>query len=403
MLFFSIIRIVIFTKHGLTIKNIRIVVGVIFVLTPLIFHLTHFTTFCYNTNMAKNTKIKGRNGKEYEYFRITRTIGHRYKEGKKVPIKKQFTGSSERDAERKYREWLTSHEEPVFDNSKTFGELADFYAENILAINSKYSPGTIELYTKAYENHIRSKNIKDCIMNDLTAEQLQEFYNSLQISKSAMANVHKFMRGFMSWQSRNKYGNYLLDNVVIPDKPARKRQDGIIVWTDEEIDRILTAEPDYVLLPFITFALYSGMRISELLGLKWGDLYDDAIHVRRQYCRGSWRPPKGNKIRLIPAHYKIKEMFDHAGGPEDLVFSTVNGNTLDQKNINRSLDRFYGRIGIPHKKFHAYRATFITNLCRKGVPIQTVSKLAGHEDIGVTAKYYASVRLDELSEAVNKL
>lgn len=96
-------------------------------------------------------------------------------------------------------------------------------------------------------------------------------------------------------------------------------------------------------------------------------------------------------------------MLDHAGDPDDLIFSTVNGNPLDQKNINRSLDRFYGRNGIPHKKFHAYRATFITNLCRKGVPIQTVSKLAGHENINVTAKYYASVQLDEMEQAVKKL
>lgn len=96
-------------------------------------------------------------------------------------------------------------------------------------------------------------------------------------------------------------------------------------------------------------------------------------------------------------------MLDHAGDPDDLIFSTVNGNPLDQKNINRSLDRFYGRIGIPHKKFHAYRATFITNLCRKGVPIQTVSKLAGHENINVTAKYYASVQLEEMEQAVKKL
>ena len=353
--------------------------------------------------MAKNTKIKGQNGKEYEYFRITRTVGHKYKEGKKVPIKKQFTGSSERDAERKYREWLSSHEEPVYDSSKTVGELMEFYTENILAVNSRYSPGTIELYTKAYENHIKPSNMTNNIMSDLTAEQIQQFYNSLKISKSAMDNVNKFMKGFMRWQSQNKYNSFLLDNVVIPSKPDRKLQEGIVIWTDEEIDRILTAEPDYVLLPFITFALFSGMRISELLGLHWGDLYDDAIHVRRQYCRGSWRPPKGNKTRLIPAHYKIKEIFDSAGEPDALVFSTVNGNPLDQKNINRSLDRFYGRIGIPHKKFHAYRATFITNLCRKGVPIQTVSKLAGHENISTTAKYYASVQLDELMEAVNKL
>ena len=96
-------------------------------------------------------------------------------------------------------------------------------------------------------------------------------------------------------------------------------------------------------------------------------------------------------------------MLDPAGEPDDLVFQTVNGKPLDIKNINRSLDRYYGRIGIPHKKFHAYRATFITNLCRKGVPLQTVAKLAGHENISVTAKYYAAVSFDELTEAVNKL
>ena len=354
--------------------------------------------------MAKNTTIKSANGKEYEYFRITRTVGHRYKEGKKVPIKKQFTGSSERDAERKYKLWLMNHEErEVFDNTKTVGELMEFYTENILSMNSKYSIGTRELYTKAYENHIKAKKITLCTMGELRSEQIQEFYNSLQVTKSTMASVHKFMTGFMRWQKINKYGDYLLDSVVIPEKPDRRRQDGIITWTDEEIQLILSVEPDYQLKPLIIVALYSGMRISEILGLNYGDIYDDVIHVRRQYYRGSWCPPKGNKMRLIPAHAKIKEMLDHAGDPEDLIFSTANGKPLDQKNINRSLDRFYGRNGIPHKKFHAYRATFITNLCRRGVPIQTVSKLAGHENISTTAKYYASVQLDELSEAVNKL
>lgn len=352
--------------------------------------------------MAKNTTIK-RNGKEYEYFRITRTIGHKYKEGKKVPIKKQFIGTSERDAERKYRDWLiTNTEEEVFDNSKTVGELMEFYTENILAVNSKYSIGTKELYTRAYENHIKGENITTCIMSDLTAEQIQEFYNNMQISKSAMAAVHKFMRGFMKWQNINRYGDYLLDSIVIPDKPDRKRQENIITWTDEEIEMLLTAEPDYPLKPLIIFALYSGLRISELLGLNWNDI-DDVIYVRRQYYRGNWVPPKGNKTRIVPVHEKIKELVESADKPYDMIFTTTTGLPLDQKNINRSLDRFYGRIGIPHKKFHAYRATFITNLCRKGVPIQTVSKLAGHENINVTAKYYASVQFDELSEAVKKL
>ena len=353
--------------------------------------------------MAKNTTIT-RNGKDYHYFRITRTVGHKYKEGKKVPIKKQFTGSSERDAERKYREWLAANrEEEVYDSTKTVGELMEFYNENILAVDSKYALRTKGLYMSAYNNHIRDKNITDELMCDLTAEQVQEFYNELPVSKAAMKNVHKYLRGFMLWQSRNKYGNYLLDTVVIPEKPDRKRQDGIIVWTDEEIKRILTAEPNYVLLPFIQFALYTGMRISEILGLKYSDVSDGVIHVQRQYYKGNWSTPKGNKTRLIPVHKNIEELLNSYADPDDLVFQTVSGKPLDVKNINRSLDRYYKRIGIPHKKFHAYRATFITNLCRKGVPLQTVAKLAGHENISVTAKYYAAVSFEELTEAVNKL
>ena len=351
--------------------------------------------------MAKNTIIK-KNGKEYKYFRITRTVGHRYKEGKKVPIKKQFTGTSERDAERKYKEWLLRNEEDVFDSVKTFGELTEFYAENILSVNSKYSPGTRELYTRAYEKHIKPANITNMPMHDMTSEDLQAFYNSLDVSKSAMANITKFMKGFMLWQSRNNYGQYLLDSVVVPEKKNIKHQEGIVVWSDEELEKILSSEPDYCLKNLIVFAVYSGLRISELLGLKWSDI-DDVIHVRRQYYRGIWCAPKGNKERIVPAHEKIRDIVETANKPYELIFTTSTGLPLDQKNINRSLDRFYSRIGVEHKKFHAYRATFITNLCRKDVPIQTVSKLAGHENINVTARYYASVQLDELSEAVNKL
>ena len=239
-------------------------------------------------------------------------------------------------------------------------------------------------------------------MSDLKSEDLQEFYNSLQISKSSMDTLHKFMRGFMKWQNINKYGDYLLDSVVVPDKPSVKRQEGILTWTDDELEKILESEPDYQLKPLIIFAVYSGLRISELLGLKWNDI-DDNIHVNRQYYRGNWCPPKNGSLRIIPVHEKIREVVENANKEYELVFTTSNGLPMDYKNINRSLDRFYKRNGIPHKKFHAYRATFITNLCRKGVPIQTVSKLAGHENINVTAKYYASVQLDDLSKAVNKL
>ena len=54
----------------------------------------------------KNTTIK-RNGKEYQYYRITRTIGYKIVDGEKVPIKKQFTGSSKDEQFYKYKQFTT--------------------------------------------------------------------------------------------------------------------------------------------------------------------------------------------------------------------------------------------------------------------------------------------------------
>lgn len=355
--------------------------------------------------MATNTKIST-NGKTYEYYRITRTIGHKYKDGKKIPIKKQFTGSSKAAAERKYQSWLEEqykNSASVADSITSFTELADYYVENILRVNSHYSVGTRELYERAYITHVKDSNISHKRMSTLKPEDIQTLYNSLKISTAALNSVHKFVKGFITWANRNKYSDCSMNAVILPEKPVVKKQTDIVTWSDSEIENIMNCEPDFVLKPLIVFALYSGMRISELLGLRWSDLDENIIHVRRQFYRGSFVLPKMGKERDIPMHEKIKDYVHTADRPYELVFCTASGNPLDYHNVVRSLDRFYRRNNIEHKKFHAYRATFVTRLCKNGVPIQIASKLAGHENITVTAKYYTSIEQDSMLDAIGRI
>ena len=72
-------------------------------------------------------------------------------------------------------------------------------------------------------------------------------------------------------------------------------------------------------------------------------------------------------------------------------------------NVRTALNRYYKKIGVDEKNIHAYRHTFGTNLCRQGVPIQTASKLLGHDDISTTAKYYVNVSADEKARAIETL
>lgn len=343
-----------------------------------------------------NTTIE-RNGKEYNYFRITRTIG--YENGK--PIKKQFVGSSKKEAEAKYKQFLEGKKEKSMYSPRTYQDLADYYVENILAINSKYSPGTRALYKSAYLTHIRNSILAKAALNQLTPQDIQQFYNSLNINESAFKTLHKFMKGFLTWANINGYCDDLLKGVIIPQKKTSKNNE-IVVWTDEELERILTSEPKYKLHPLILFAIYTGMRISELIGLRWENINDNTITVSEQIYRGVADTPKGNKTRVIPLHAKLKEYIMH-NRSTGLVFTNINGMPLDYRVTTRSLERFYKRNGIPNKKFHAYRATFCTNLCRNGVPIQVASRIMGHSSIEVTAKYYTNINLDEMLEAISKI
>lgn len=87
----------------------------------------------------------------------------------------------------------------------------------------------------------------------------------------------------------------------------------------------------------------------------------------------------------------------------EFIFTTHTGNLLDYHNIRTAFIRFYKRNQLPEKKLHAYRATFCTELCRAGVPLEVASKLMGHKSIEVTAKHYALVKQDVKIDAINRL
>ena len=84
----------------------------------------------------KNTAIT-HGDKEYNYYRITRTVGHEWKNGKKVPIKKQFVGTSKGNAEQKYKAFLEKQAAKALEEEtkihaarmKTFGEYAEEYTD----------------------------------------------------------------------------------------------------------------------------------------------------------------------------------------------------------------------------------------------------------------------------------
>lgn len=369
----------------------------------------------------KNTTVTGKDGKEYEYFRITRTIGHEWKGGKKIPIKKQFVGTSKGNAEQKYKDYMEEQIRSEYEEQRqseaekhrTFGEYAEEYTNTVLP-GLNYAPATIRQYQRNYRVHVKDTYLCSLPICDITTKILQEFYNDLDVSKQTLNSLHSWFSAFYTWMTSNGYSENMTASISKPAKKDNRKSDDIVVWEQDEIKRIYAASDSFRYRFMFLLMYYAGLRVSECLGLKYGDFRDGIIHISRQYYRSELKNPKYDSFRRIPAHAEITRglkihedshrmnMKKHNYNT-DFIFTTSKGNPLDYHNVRDSFVRFYKRNDIPIKNLHAYRATFCTELCRAGVPLEVGSKLMGHKNISVTAKHYALVKQDVQIEAINRL
>lgn len=360
----------------------------------------------------KNTTINGK-----EYFRITRTIN-----GKR----KQFYGTSKGDAERKYKEHLEELAESQFRRktehlTATIHDRAREYIDNTLSVSQKYANGTKVRYESAYNSHIDGSIIDSMVASDVRASDIQKFYNDLPVSAQALKQVHKFMGAFYKWMVLNEYAPDILRAVELPVKPDNSRHDGIQIWSDDEVRAILDGIDSVSRLssPFrarfmVKVLLYTGMRIGEVLSLRYSDFADGSISVERQVYLGEIKPPKYNSTRSIPIHEELVGALEEhrkwhraemkkKGYKTDYVFTTSKGTLYGYENVRRTFNQFYDMIGIQGKSIHTYRSTFCTQLCRCDVPLEVASKLLGHKSLEVTARHYQLIKNDTLEDAVHKL
>ena len=352
-----------------------------------------------------NTTIHGK-----EYYRITRTI-----DGKK----KQFYGSSKSDAEDQYKKFIEKRAEDMYReayilDTATFSDRAEEFINEALKPSAKYAEGTKTAYISAYNTHVKGSSISKMVAAEIKARDIQKFYNELDVSQQTLRRVHKFMSAIYKWMVRNTYAYDVLSAVEIPKKTDNSRHDDIVVWTDKEIHTILDNLDDSRLRFLVYTLLYTGMRISEALGLKYKDFDKEVVHIRRQRYKGELKAPKANSVRDIPLHSELKREFErhkewHWGEMKkrkyktEFVFTTQNGFPVDTRNLHRALSRYYDKIGVEHKHTHAYRSTFCTQLCKCGVQLEVASKLLGHKSIEVTAKHYALVQPKTQKDAIKKL
>jgi integrase len=256
-------------------------------------------------------------------------------------------------------------------------------------------------------------------LKDLHPLHLQHLYGQLleegaggyrdQLSASTVLNLHRVLVQSLGWAERFGLVERSPAKAARPPRPRRAEPKEVDPALAE---RILQASSGTPLELPVAFALATGMRRGEILGLRWGDLSLDlcVAHVRRSLqATGEalvFEDPKTKRSRrsvALPAFlhpYLERQRADQARRRQDLgdgwtcselVIDAGDGSPVNPDSMSSAWRFLVARAGLPHVRFHDLRHAHATLLLCQGVHPKVVSERLGHATVGITLDIYSHV------------
>ncbi|TMK99483.1 MAG: site-specific integrase [Actinobacteria bacterium] len=160
-------------------------------------------------------------------------------------------------------------------------------------------------------------------------------------------------------------------------------------------------------------AAMTGLRQSELLGLRWRDVDWTAqrIRVRNVYVRGEHSSEGKSDLstrRSVPLADRLAGELDRLSqrtpyaADDDLVFAhPQSGRPLDRAKVTRRFKAACGEANVRVVRFHDLRHTFATRLAASGQPLRTIQEFLGHADSTTTQIYAHYAPSEHEVEMVN--
>jgi len=179
--------------------------------------------------------------------------------------------------------------------------------------------------------------------------------------------------------------------------------------TEPELARLLTEIPDNWKL-LVQFLAQTGLRIGELIALRWDDIDLGArrVKVRRRLYKGTLDAPKSRYgIRDVPISASLAQaLWNHRAETrfardEHLVFPSEVGTPLNGMNLlHRVVKPAAVRAGVPWASLHTLRHTCASMLFRSGWNAKQVQIVLGHHSPAFTLATYVHLIPDDLPEPV---
>lgn len=350
------------------------------------------------------------------------------------PTKKQFYGKTQKEVKQKLedykREILLNTYSVDHDNIS----LADYYYTWLMDKKPSYKATSFKDYETVYRLYLKSRPIGNIKLKKLSQTDLKKQYRDFMKEGITPHTIHRINTKLKVCLNAAIREEIIIKNpcslVELPKITRTKKRE---VLTAEEQTRLIEAIQGHKLELLYIVALATGMRLGELLGLKWQAIdfgnntievtntvqktyiFDDSMNKKIKTIEQTPKTENGTRsiplpISLIPrlrAHRKTqlenKLKYGQSYNISDYVFTDELGRIIDNKKPNRNLQAILKKLGIEPIKFHGLRKTYATRLFENGVPPKTVQTLLGHADIQTTLNIYTEVMDTEKQKAVDTL
>lgn len=241
----------------------------------------------------------------------------------------------------------------------------------------------------------------DRTLTSLTLEDLENYKTARKAANLSVTTVN------MDVKTLKAAFNVAADWKRIGDSPfARGRLIKVCKQKSPFLDphefaKLVKAIDKPWLLDVVTFAALTGLRLGEIMDLKWSN-YDVPNGEITVVSSDSYRV-KGGMMRTIPLSKDAKALLDQRRRMSDWIFVNDKGKKYTDDYVSKAFKEYARKIGLPEKiHFHSLRHTYCTWAANSEMSAYSLKDLAGHSSLSVTEQYIGTDR-NVLRKAAEKV
>ncbi|MBP2620325.1 tyrosine-type recombinase/integrase [Streptococcus panodentis] len=223
--------------------------------------------------------------------------------------------------------------------------------------------------------------------------------------------------------------------IKIPPKPKANKNRVMVLHDDDLrkwlnfLDTLQSTRANRRFIVICNTLLASALRINELLALEIDDLIFETNEIKvsktlmwkpgdkklgikgKMICKNTPKTDAGNRKVSVPSdilvelqsfHNEMNQYFDKHGLPHsNLIFPTIYGNYMCDRNERSTLKRRLMSLGLPDYGFHLFRHTHASMMLNAGLNWKELQARMGHKSISTTMDTYAELAPKKKHEAVN--